>query len=68
MPHLLPVQVDIRGQNQRLPVVMLITLGSSDRRCRRVRRRAYLVKSDFEGSKLLDTVSRFINMRYEGVT
>jgi chemotaxis protein histidine kinase CheA len=55
----------IRGQNQRLPVVMLTTRGSaSDRRAAaELGADAYLVKSDFEGSKLLDTVSRFINLR-----
>jgi two-component system chemotaxis sensor kinase CheA len=55
----------IRAQNQRLPVVMLTTRGStSDRRAAaELGADAYLVKSDFEGSKLLDTVSRFINLR-----
>jgi two-component system, chemotaxis family, sensor kinase CheA len=55
----------IRGQNQRLPVVMLTTRGSAaDRKAAaELGADAYLVKSDFEGSKLLDTVSRFINLR-----
>jgi chemotaxis protein histidine kinase CheA len=55
----------IRGKNQRLPVVMLTTRGSaSDRRAAaELGADAYLVKSDFEGSKLLDTVARFINLR-----
>jgi len=59
----------IRGQNQRLPVVMLTTRGSAaDRKAAaELGADAYLVKSDFEGSKLLDTVSRFINLRHEGV-
>ena len=55
----------IRGKNQRLPVVMLTTRGSAaDRKAAaELGADAYLVKSDFEGSKLLDTVSRFINPR-----
>jgi chemotaxis protein histidine kinase CheA/CheY-like chemotaxis protein len=55
----------IRGQNQRLPVVMLTTRGSAaDRKAAaELGADAYLVKSDFEGSKLLDTISRFINLR-----
>ena len=59
----------IRGQNQRLPVVMLTTRGSAaDRKAAaELGADAYLVKSDFEGNKLLDTVSRFINLRNEGV-
>ncbi|MET0595541.1 MAG: response regulator, partial [Polyangiaceae bacterium] len=55
----------IRAQNQRLPVVMLTTRGSAaDRKAAaELGADAYLVKSDFEGSKLLDTVSRFVNLR-----
>jgi chemotaxis protein histidine kinase CheA len=60
----------IRTQNQRLPVVMLTTRGSAaDRKAAaELGADAYLVKSDFEGSKLLDTVARFINLRPEGTT
>jgi two-component system chemotaxis sensor kinase CheA len=60
----------IRAQNQRLPVVMLTTRGSAaDRKsAAELGADAYLVKSDFEGSKLLETVARFINLRPEGTT
>jgi len=55
----------IRMQDQRLPVVMLTTRGSSaDRKtAAELGADAYLIKSDFEGNKLLDTISRFINLR-----
>jgi CheY-like chemotaxis protein len=60
----------IRGQNQQIPVIMLTTRGSvEDRRAAaELGADAYLVKSDFEGAKLLDTVSRFINLRPESPT
>ncbi len=55
----------IRGKNQQVPVVMLTTRGSTqDRRiAAELGANAYLVKSDFEGTKLIDTVSRFINLK-----
>ena len=55
----------IRMQDQRLPVVMLTTRGSAaDRKtAAELGADAYLIKSDFEGNKLLDTISRFINLR-----
>jgi chemotaxis protein histidine kinase CheA len=55
----------IRVKNQLLPIVMLTTRGSVEdkKAAAELGANAYLVKSEFEGAKLLDTVSRFINLQ-----
>jgi chemotaxis protein histidine kinase CheA/CheY-like chemotaxis protein len=54
----------IRTKNQVLPIVMLTTRGSAadKKAAAELGANAYLVKSEFEGSKLIDAVSRFINL------
>jgi CheY-like chemotaxis protein len=54
----------IRTKNQLLPIVMLTTRGSAadKKAAAELGANAYLVKSEFEGSKLIDAVSRFINL------
>ena len=53
----------IRTRTQHLPVVMLTTRGSAEdrRRAANLGANAYLVKSQFEESVLLDTVKRFMS-------
>ena len=55
----------IRTKNQLLPIVMLTTRGSAEdkKAAAELGANAYLVKSEFEGRKLLDAVSRFINLQ-----
>ena len=55
----------IRTKNQLLPIVMLTTRGSVEdkKAAAQLGANGYLVKSEFEGAKLLDAVSRFINLQ-----
>jgi CheY-like chemotaxis protein len=55
----------IRTKNQLLPILMLTTRGSAQdkKTAAELGANGYLVKSEFEGAKLLDAVSRFINLQ-----
>jgi two-component system chemotaxis sensor kinase CheA len=56
---------EIRKRSQRLPIIMLSTRGSVEdrKRATRLGANAYLVKTEFHGESLLDTVGRFVNLR-----
>ncbi|MFW5925417.1 MAG: hybrid sensor histidine kinase/response regulator [Myxococcota bacterium] len=54
----------VRRRTQRLPVIVVSTRGSEEdrRRASSLGANAYLVKTGFEGTALLDTVARFVEV------